>query len=307
MSAKSDFINRLKYLDVALNSQAAIDIGMGVSPHNGAANLIRKGLGIVAFNILEDFIKAKSSEALDALSNSGVSYSNLPVKLQEGTTLGALKALVFRAKIKKKESGDWMGMIQSETQKIYSTSTAQFMLSQYSFASENSNVSADEVIEVLKAFNVLNGWAKLKDVSDGIFGGVTDLKAAYQNAAERRHNSAHTTDFEYQYSWLSNIKSELIAIAASFDILLTAVCRMVRTNNTVRLDSHNLTTALNYRFLVCDAMANKYKEKLSITSKSIKNWVDVPTAVAHLQPRLEPKNEFLIIIDDSSRIADWYS
>ena len=57
MDARSGLFDRLKFLDAAIKKPDLIDIGIAPSDHNGAANLLRKGLGIVAFNILEDFIK----------------------------------------------------------------------------------------------------------------------------------------------------------------------------------------------------------------------------------------------------------
>ncbi|MCE7579459.1 hypothetical protein LZS94_18240 [Aliivibrio fischeri] len=305
MSARSDFISRIKYLNVALNSPDAINVGLGNSEHNGAANLIRKGLGIVAFNILEDFIKAKSSEALDSIAASGIAYSNLPPKLQEATTLGALKALAFRAQIEKRDGGDWMGMIHSETEHIHSTSLQPFSLSKYSFASEKPNVGSQDISDLLKAFEISKGWDRLKEVSDNILGGVPNLSDAYKNAADRRHNAAHSTDFEYEHSWLSNIEGELISIAASIDILLTALCREVDKNIVLKLNQHNLTNALKYRFLVFES--NVYKEKLNINSNSIKNWSTLEDAVNYLQPKLVTREEFLIVHNASGRVVNWYT
>lgn len=306
MSAKSELLGRLKYLNVALESTDVINIGLSSDGHNGAANLLRKGLGIVAFNILEDFIKAKSVEALDNISASGMQYSNLPEKLQEATTLGALKALTFRAKIEKKDGGDWMTMIHDESKKIHSTCTESYTLSKYSFVSENSNVNADEIVHMMKAFKITGGWGKLKSISDDIFGGVPDLCNSYTNASERRHNAAHVANFEYEYTWLSNIQVEILSIAASIDILLTALCRLINTNPAVRLENHNIDSALNYRFLVLDLGSGLYKEKLNPTARSIKNWPTLDTGINSIQPRLKSRNEFLIILNHSLRIMDWY-
>ncbi|EOA9034786.1 HEPN domain-containing protein [Vibrio harveyi] len=305
MSAKDELLDRIKYLNVAVNSESLINVGIGTSDHNGAANLLRKGLGIVAFNILEDFIKAKSHEALVSISSSGIRYDNLPEKLQEATTLGALKALAFRAKLEKKDGGDWLSMIQNESGNINSTANRNFSLSQYSFANESSNVSAQEILDILKAFNISGGWNKLKDISDSIFGGVANLSDSYKNAAERRHNAAHVANFEYQHSWLSNIQAEIISIAAAIDIILTAMCRLVTSSPTSALNEHDLDAALNYRYLCFEN--GVYKEKTTITARSIKNWDSVPIALNTLQPRLLPRNEFLIVLNSSGRVCDWYS
>lgn len=305
MSSKKDLLDRLKYLDTAINIPSVIDEGIETSQHNGAANLLRKGLGIVAFNILEDFIKANSLEALNKISSSGGSYSKLPDKLQEAATLGALKALAFRARLEKKDEGDWKKLIHEEALKIHSTGNETYEISKFSLASENSNISGKEVGEILQAFGIKGGWAKLKVISDAINGGVTDLSQSYNNAAERRHNAAHTANFRYEYSWLEGIKVEIISIAASLDILLTSMCRLVCNDTSKKLTDHNIDNAINYRFLINED--GSYKEKLGLESRSRKNWDDLSDAICSLKPSLAAKNEFLIILDNKSRIIDWHS
>lgn len=304
MSAKSELFNHLKYLDSALQSESIIDKDISESNHNGAANLIRKGLGIVSFNILEDFIKSNIFEVLDSISKSGVSYDNLPAKLQEATTLGALKALVFRAKIDKKDGKDWVRLIHSETKNIHSTSLMPFSLSKYSFVSENSNISSSEITDMLKALGISGGWDTLKNISNNISGGVADLNQSYHNASLRRHNAAHFSSFQYEYSWLYNIRAEILAIAASLNILLTALCRLINRKPDLKLEQHDAVSSIKYRFLCFEDSI--YKEKLDPNGKSIKNWTILDDAIGHIKHKLLSKNEFLIILDNSKRIINWY-
>jgi hypothetical protein len=305
MNAKTELLERIKYLNVAISYPVVINSAVGASDHNGAANLLRKGLGIVAFNILEDFIKAKIFEALDSLSNSGISYSDLSDKLKEASTLGALKALFYRATLEKKGGGDWISLIQSESTKISSTiNNTDFSLSKLSFANDAANVGADEVSAILKAFGISGGWKKLKDISDAISGGVPDLNQSYKNAADRRHKAAHNTNFEYEYAWLNNIEAEIMSIAASIDIVLTAICRLVTAKPSKKLDQHDITYALKYKFLCLES--GVYKQKNAITAKSVKNWGTLEDAIAHLEPRLVSKNEFLIVLNAAGRISNWY-
>jgi len=105
MGAKDELISRLEYLEAAKDLPVMIDVGIGASRHNGVANLLRKGLGIVAFNILEDFIKKRTAEALNRLSSSRIPYLNLTPQMQDAAIMDALNSLAFRAKLEKK--GGW--------------------------------------------------------------------------------------------------------------------------------------------------------------------------------------------------------
>ncbi|HBO5139327.1 hypothetical protein GHU06_00590 [Pseudomonas aeruginosa] len=304
MTAKDELLGRLEHLSAAKELPVLIDVGIVQSTHNGVANLLRKGLGIVAFNILEDFIKKRSSEALSRVSASRISFSKLPVKLQEAAILEAVSSLAFRAKLEKKEGGDWRTLIQAESLKIHSTGKAVFELSDFSLASSGSNVTAEEVNQILSAFGVSGGWAILKKVSDSIGGGLPDLSQSYKNAASRRHSCAHEANFNYDYLWLGAIKSEILAIAASLDIVLEARCRQVEDNLNCNMQDHRIDDALSYRFLHEDS--GVYKESKVLGGRSIKNWPNLSDALVALRPKLRRSGEFLIILDNTKRISDWY-
>jgi len=308
MSAKSELFIRLKYLDEAIRNPALIDIGIAPSPHNGSANLLRKGLGIVAFNILEDFIKNKTQETLINISESDISFNNLFPKLQEASTLGALNALLFRVKMEKSNNGNWQQLIHEESLKIHSTSLDSFELSKFSLLSSGSNVTPKEVVDSISAFGISGGWTKLKFVSDAIYGGVIRLDEAYKNASNRRHKSAHTVNFSYQYSWLQAIKKEILAISASFDILLSARIRQINNNSSISMNEHNIDDELNYLFLKEEVLVGGtvYKEKIDVSGRSRKNWNSLEDAISTLRPNLSRNKKFLIVLDVSGSLVNWH-
>lgn len=305
MAAKTELFDRIKYLDHAVSLPQVMDDGIQLTDHNGAANLIRKGLAIVAFNILEDFIKNKTIETLDFISDTGVSFDLLPEKLQKAAVLDVLSSLSFRANIERKIGNDWKRLIQDEAIKIQSTANANYQLSKYSLLSGNSNIDKDEVSTLLGCFGIKGGWRTIKKVSDDISGGLLDLSQSYQNAASRRHAAAHSAEFRYEYNWLSSLKDEIISIAASIDILLTARCRQVSGNLTTNLDDLVIDNDLNYLFL--ELQGSKYKQTRTIGGRSSKNWAVLANATNMLKPTLSRKKEFLIVLDSQRRICDWCS
>ncbi|WP_143197612.1 MAE_28990/MAE_18760 family HEPN-like nuclease [Chitinophaga niabensis] len=299
-------MTRLKFIDGALNLPTLIDNGVAPSEHNGIANLLRKGLGIVSFNILEDYIKKKVAEALTEISSSGIVFGDLTDEMQNSSIFGALEALRFRADmVKKNESlADAILMIQTESSKISSTSNNPFILSDFSFVSSNSNINVAEITEMIKAFGIGGGWVILKKISDLIGGGIPDLGQAYKNAFNRRNRAAHGANFIYEYQALESFKNEIIAIAASMDIVLTARCRQVRKRPREKVSSHDIRTALNYRFL--EPRGSIFIESKVIGGKVVKKWPTKQDGINYIQPRLMTKNEFLIILNGRRRIVDWY-
>lgn len=305
MSAKSELLGRLQYLNAAVVLPQLVDNGISANDHNGAANLLRKGLGIVAFNVLEDFIKNKTEEALSLISNSRLPFADLTDHLQDAAVIGALKSLVFRAEMQRKDGTDqWRTLIQEEALKIHSTGNPTYELSKFSLASSGSNISSGEVSDILKGFGILGGWQSLKSVSDKIGGGIPDLAQAYNNAASRRHSAAHVASFNYTHPWLANLRNEILAIASSLDILIQARCRQVLAAPSTKIDLHNISDQLNFRFL--EPKSGIFRETTTIGGRSIKNWASLNAGISSLQPRLNIRNEFLIILNSSKRIDDWH-
>lgn len=303
MTAKQELFDRLQYLQAATALPVIIDVGIAPSTHNGLANLLRKGLGIVAFNMLEDYIKNRSYEALQFLSDSTVAFNKLPESLQTAAISGALAALGFKSKLLKKDGGDWKSLVQEEALKIHSTKQAVFELSKYSFFSASSNIGESEVPDLMKAFGIGGGWNQLKDISDRINGGLPDLAQAYKNAAARRHSSAHSAGFRYDYQWLLEIRNEILTICASLDLLLSARCRQVAASLGKNVDAHDIQAALNFRFL--ETHGSSFKETTAIGGRAKKLWGDRQQAIISIVPTLHARNEFLIILDDAKRIEDW--
>lgn len=194
-------------------------------------------------------------------------------------------------------------MIQNEAINIHSTKNPTFNISPLSFASSGSNVGPDDVKDILAAFGISNGWGVMKDLSDKISGGVPNLNDAYKFAAERRHQSAHSANFIYDYQWLRNIRNEILAIAASLDILLEARCRQIRSALGTPVGRHAVGL-WNLRFLM--ESGGSYKEAKTIEGRSIKNWGRMDEAITQLRSRLARNEEFLIVLDNRKRIRAWY-
>lgn len=304
MSAKSDLFERLKHLGSAVSLKELIDIGIAQDEHNGRANLLRKGVGIIGFNLLEDYVKNRTNESLTAVSGSGISFVNLPDKLRYAATLKALNALHTKAKMEEKAGRDWLSLVQVESQKIHSTSNHVYELSSFSLASSGSNVSPSDVSDILAAFGIQGGWTTLKGISDCIGGGIPDLSQAYQNLMERRHSAAHSAGFSFSHAWLASMSNEILAIAAAFDIAMTAKLRMAATTLTAPLQQHDISLAMKYIFL--EEASGIYRETRVLGGKSRKNWPLLKSAVVAHKPKLAQSNSFLIVLGADRRICDWH-
>lgn len=308
MTAKSEFVEKNMHLIAARNTAAVKDHAPTERSHNSTANLLRRGLGIVGFNMLEDFLKDRVSEVATSVSQLPISFANLPGKFQEACTVEALKALPGRAKLAKQNGEDHLLLIQEEAFKIHSSRLAVFNVSKFSFGWTNSNLNSGDVSAILKCFALNDGWKTITTLSMQIGAGITSPKDVFDNAASRRHSSAHSSRFQYEYGWLNELPHDILGVAAAIDILLVARYRQIKSKPSVGKIDHStfdISEELNFVFLE-QTPTEKFRECAVVNGRARKIWDTLNMAIGNLQPGLESKKNFIIQLDLSKRITDWY-
>lgn len=307
MPAKDKLLERLSTLEETISLPVLLNQQAANVQHNRAATFLRKGIGIVAFNILEDYIKERTAEMFTFIPSSLVGFSNLPSEFQEAATIGALKALVGKVASEKKNRGDWLSLIQTEASNINSTGLVNnYTISNLSLMSLNSNIHSDDIPKALKCLNIDGGWNTLQRISSEIYGGIPSLNQSYSNISGRRHQAAHVANFDYEYGWLESAISEIRAIAASFDLAISFRCKEIQSSPAQPIQKNDLSGKFKYRFLIRDQISEVHSEKLTISSRTIKNWSDYQTALQNLTPRCRSRKEYLIVLNSQNRIIDWH-
>ena len=131
--AKDTFLVRLSNFENALSSDDLLSRALTDRLHNEKARMLRNGMAIVGYTILEDFIKKRIGEILKDIGRTGINFSALPIKLKEAAVVSALKGVQTRADNLKRASEDHITFIQEETGYISSTKSPVFELSEYTF------------------------------------------------------------------------------------------------------------------------------------------------------------------------------
>lgn len=193
---------------------------------NASVRVIRNGLAVQCFNILEDFIKARTSEALTEISISGVQFSWLPDALREAATLGAVKAIGVQAKRRLKP--DQIVYTQTYSAQIASTQTGALQLPDIGFFHIASNIGADNLRDALIAFGVHKPWEQLSGLLSRMSISALPAENVFSSLAERRHSAAHNPNTSISESDLVQSIVDAIGIGVGFDLLLTSASRSLR-------------------------------------------------------------------------------
>lgn len=299
MIDKEQFLSSLSDLDETVETPVI----MGESE---SSLLIRRGLLVVVFNLFENFLKHAFSKSLSNLKSSNVTFDNLPEKFQELLVVQALKGLNNNVtNLRSESAGDYLDELIKHAGIIGSSKDGSLEVSEYAAFRESSNISHAQISSSFKAIGVKNVWGKVRIISRELGYSLADPQEIYLQAARMRNRSAHVASFNYPYSSLVNLISDLKIIGACLDIILSKVEIEINNKNEAFSFENINIDSINYRYLIKNRVGI-YKEKSSITSgKSIKNYSDKVEAIDKIKSRNRKENEILVILNSKSLLSDW--
>ncbi|MBP6731015.1 MAG: hypothetical protein KA149_03095 [Chitinophagales bacterium] len=305
-TAKQNFLERLFIIEKTLSTPNIRDGLPTQIEHNNIARLLRNGLAVVGFVALEDFIKNRTIEILNEIASSHLPFSNLTEDLRFYSTVDVLKSVLRIANFESNKL-DKISFVQNETRIISSSLNTSYDLNKYTFGFSNSNINKDEVKKILKALNVSDSWSKQTALASII--GITSLplENSFTNAASRRHQAAHDTSSTIPIGDLLQYINEAIAIALTFDALLSYSKTKLINNNTAFL--LNTTTidqnSISISFIKKETSRWKYKRRGR--ANAVRTEADKNTLLTTSVPISRANNECLIVYDESNKIVDWYT
>ena len=218
--ARTDFLNRHKTLIGCLSSPIVQDGLPSEIEKNLMAAMFRNGLAVLAFSMMEAFIRDRTAEILKSFSNISVRFSDLSESLQTAVTINALKAVVFKAGLREKP--DQIAWALGKLPTITTSSTNIASLSELSFGHTRSNLLPADVTEILGSFGIEGGWSAILSIAQRVgLGGVPDYSQAFKDIGKRRHSAAHDATTNIPINDLNDSANSIIAICCAFDLLIS--------------------------------------------------------------------------------------
>lgn len=309
-TAKDNFLLRSKNFERIVspedvNDAQLISKALTETIHNEKVKMLRNGMAIIGYTILEDFIKKRVGEVLKEIGSSRVNFNSLPNKLKNATTVGALKGIQKKAEMLKRNLEDHLSFIQDETLFVSSTKNSAFELSEYSLGWEKSNLSSGDIADFLSIFNVNGGWNAIQQISSVININLTNPSEIFKNSASRRHRAAHDASADSLLTDLQDYVSEARVIAFAFDSLISQSLIHIKNLNTDFLNETISTefNQLSFRFILEEG--NKWKEYRSNSIRAFRVKDTLYEIQGDAETRAISNKEFLIIKSSNNQIIDW--
>lgn len=221
--ARSTLWARLRALREAVDNPAFVTAGlMGVAAD--ASALLRNGLAVQSFAVLEEFILTRSREALQHISAGYGAWNDLPPALLKRTTLGVASLLGAEANRLQRNVGSAAAMtLLEDTGASWATRRSGTMhLPDLAFGWSGSNMQAQDLADILSCLTVEKPFEAMTSIlkrSD--FPLVATSKDLLSALARNRHQAAHIPSHGIAPVALRAMPNEVLALSFAFDALVS--------------------------------------------------------------------------------------
>lgn len=272
--------------------------------HNERARMLRNGLAITGFVMIEEFVKARTGEVLTKISSGVTPFLELPERIREAAVFGVIKAVAFQSKFLDKSTQQ--SFFQKQAAMVSSTSASPYSISELSFCNNYVNLSTGEVEYILDAFRIDNPWGVLGGIINRLSLGVLAPKQALENAAARRHLAAHQISANIEFSDLQSYHREAIAFCLAYDLLISKALKLIIEKDVVYLKQKKLAgSKIEIRYL--RPVANKWREEKEGVARAVKTEIDFETLKADCLVRAKASGTSIIIVDEKGTPVSWFT
>ncbi|MER8898910.1 HEPN domain-containing protein [Mesorhizobium sp. M0676] len=253
-------------------------------PHNVSARILRHGLAVSAFALLEKYLKSIFEELVKEVARSALAYQSLPEKMKKFFTVDSVSGLSNKAYFIK-ESLAKLSFVETNLSLVASFGAVPPVYTSFGFSPSGSNVGHEDIKQGFASFSVNNAWGKLDAIARQIGAASLSLENDYKALAQARHSSAHDPAGNIPTGTLQSSIRSGIVIGIAADILACDVGKIIRgTSNTQSLDAKVNSVTHRVRFI--DELANgAWVERPTIASRAIKKYPDRPSAKAGVLAR----------------------
>jgi hypothetical protein len=297
MSAYKDFIEAQASILAVLETLGSKSVTRARSPEQ----LVLNGLRISAFVALEDFLRRRTLEVFHWLGTSGVTFKNLPQRLQSLVLQGTVSGLHFS--LAKTDKSEQITLLQLQGLLLGGTGENQpFVPSEYFFGKASSNISSDDVHQLLGAMG-LPSEKKLEclDLILELIGmkHLGTSSAIFSTLSRSRHRSAHAFPGEFELDKYKTIVStSLPVLAFSVDTCLSQTAlRVVKAVKAAENYSSYDLTKVNIRVFEFDQQAKAWNEYRA--GRQLK-----PLVKGGLEKRLEDLSAGVFGKEDSALVKE---
>ena len=265
--------------------------------HNNQARILRNGLVISSFSLVEAYIEDRLEEKIQDLSNSKMPYVTFGDSLRNFLTLDAITGLNTRMNFADK--ADRLAFAEAGILRAASFQSIPPKYTGLGFSPKGSNILPADIKSLLSAFGIKNGWGFLSKVCGNLGASRISLQDDFQNFFRARNKAAHDSAANTASGDLETHLGTALLTGMSVDIALTSAIDSFVTERTIATaeDAANKIPA-SFRF-VDEQLNGSFLERIGLAGHTIKKHSDRALATKEVLSR---RKVLLIVFRDTSSV-----
>ena len=308
LNSRSQFIDRLQAYRQAVQSDVLVSRSPTEVEHNARARMLRNGLAVVGYALLEDFVRSRTAEVMQRIGDGSTPFRNLPKDVKIAATEGVFNAVKFQQRFVDRHAENLFGHYQEHASFVASTANSTYQISPLAFAQEQSNLSSIGVEKILHALKIDAPWSAITGVAKRCGVGVLALKNAFESAAERRHAAAHRADADIEYSDLNDYDVEALGVAVGFDLLVSRALRHLLDSDAAYLSNKGLVASKHVSMRLLRYDGKRWWRELSEGSTRASNRnTDFQALKAGATGRARVLGQAVVVQDKRGLPKAWYT
>lgn len=255
-----------------------------VSEHNTRARILRHGIAVSAFAMLERYIKNVFEHMVRELAQSTIMYPDLPKKLKKFILVESIAGLSNVAYFIKDDQLK-ISYIEERISEISLFKENPPTYTHLGFSPSGSNVGHEDVKKGFSAFGVQDPWGKLTALSSTIGSSYFSLEDQYRTLASARNNSAHDPAGNIPTATLQSNLHAVVVLGIAVDLLGHAVGRAAKLcTDKSKFENEVNTVKHSIRFLD-EQLDGKWAERATTGGRIIKKYPNRVSGVASASAR----------------------
>lgn len=190
---------------------------------NPGLDVLRRGAAITGLVMLEDFIRNRTEELLDAMQRWPARYEDLPRRFRHRATIEALPLIArFAQMLRGRDDENYEAEIIAQVRRMVSVSPPRFQFTKFIAGDYTGNISDTETQKLLKAFQVKDCWRSMQKLSADVGFGVPSVEEVLKTIVDNRHRSAHAARYTPTASDVMELPYSLRLVGICIDAALSA-------------------------------------------------------------------------------------
>lgn len=249
-----------------------IDVFPPNDTHNVTARLLRQGLAVSSFALLETYLFSKFEDIIAKVGRTTLTYNSFPADLRHFLTIDALQGLL--TKIKQVEKSNRQSFADQHIPTISGFLSTPPTFTSFGFSPTGSNIGHEDIKKGFSALGVIDPWRKLAAIASAIGAGRISLETDYRTLASARHRSAHNPQTNVPTADLQTNIQIAITLGIAFDILSDSTGKIIESCRNITTLTNDINSAIYELRFIDLQLDGSVLERPSLVGRAVKRYTN---------------------------------